>query len=256
MLVDLNHRSGFVYGADHPIEEAGSRINALIDDVLIAQNRQQPPRDYLGASRIGEPCARRLVYEVTQTPKDPGQDFDGFILRVFEAGHQFETLSIRWLRAAGFDLRTHRRDGEQFGFETAGGRIRGHIDGVIVAGPDVGISWPALWEHKALNAKSWSDLVKRALRASKPIYFAQAQLYMAYMDLEVALFTAMNKDTQALYHEVVPFDAAEPQAQSDKAVAVVRAADAGDLLPRIADNSDFYLCRFCPYRGRCWEAER
>ena len=26
----------------------------------------QPPRDYLGGSRIGEPCARRLVYEVTQ----------------------------------------------------------------------------------------------------------------------------------------------------------------------------------------------
>ena len=27
------------------------------------------------------------------------------MLRIFEAGHQFEDLSIRWLRAAGFDLR-------------------------------------------------------------------------------------------------------------------------------------------------------
>jgi hypothetical protein len=79
---------------------------------------------------------------------------------------------------------------------------------------------------------------------------------MAYMDLQVALFTAMNKDTQALYHEVVPFDAAEAQAQSDKAVAVIRAAEAGDLLPRIADHPDFYLCRFCPYQKRCWEAKQ
>lgn len=253
-VVDLNHRSGFVYGRPCGQESVASRVNRLIDDALVADNRRQRPRDYLGASRIGEPCARKLVYEVTGTPKDPGSDFDGAILRVFEAGHRFEELSIGWLRAAGFDLRTHRRDGGQFGFKTAGGRIRGHIDGVIVAGPEIGIAWPALWEHKALNAKSWSDLVKRGVRAAKPVYFAQAQLYMAYMELAVALFTAMNKDSQQLYHELVPFDPAEAQAQSDKAVQVIRAAEAGELLPRIADHADFYLCRFCDYRQRCWEA--
>ena len=36
-------------------------------------------------------------------------------------------------------------DGEQFGFSVAGGKLRGHADGVIVAGPDVGITWPALF---------------------------------------------------------------------------------------------------------------
>ena len=41
---------------------------------------------------------------------------------------------------------------------------------------------------------------------------------MAYMELEVALFTALNKDSQALHHEVVPFEPAEAQALSDKAV--------------------------------------
>lgn len=255
-VVDLNHRSGFVYGRQCGQDSRGGRINGLIDEALVAENRQQRPRDYLGASRIGEPCARKLVYEVTGTPKDPGADFDGAILRVFEAGHRFEELSIRWLRAAGFDLRTHRRDGAQFGFQTAGGRIRGHIDGVIVAGPDIGVLWPTLWEHKALNAKSWGDLVKRGLRTSKPVYHGQVQLYMAYMELAAAVFTAMNKDTQALYHEVVPFDAAEAQALSDKAVQVIRAAEAGDLLPRIASAPDFYLCRFCEYRQRCWEATR
>ena len=124
-----------------------------------------------------------------------GRDFDGAILRIFDAGHQFETLSIRWLRGAGFDLRTERADGGQFGFEAAGGKLRGHIDGVIVAGPDVGLRWPALWEHKALNTKSWNDLVKRGLALSKPVYFAQVQLYMGYLDLETALVTALNKDT-------------------------------------------------------------
>src|SRR4029077_6926680 len=95
--------------------------------------------------------------EYARAAVDVGKGFGGRTLRIFDAGHQFEALSICWLRAAGFDLRTHRSSGEQFGFVTANGRIRGHIDGVIVGGPDVGVVWPALWEHKALNAKSWSD---------------------------------------------------------------------------------------------------
>ena len=181
------------------------------------------------------------------------RNFDGRLLRIFEAGHQFEDLTIRWLQAAGFDLRTRGRDGRQFGFSVADGRLRGHIDGVIVGGPDVGIVWPALFEHKALNQSSWTDLVKRGLRQSKPIYFAQCQLYMAYMELEVALLTAMNKNTQELYHEVVPFDPAEAQRLSDKAVDILRAIEAEELPPRIAISADFYLCRMCPYTRRCWE---
>ena len=81
--------------------------------------------------------------------------------------------------------------------------------------PDVGITWPALWEHKALGSKSWNDVVKRGLAVSKPVYFAQAQLYMAYMTLDIALVTVLNRDTQRLAHEVVPFDPATAQAFLD-----------------------------------------
>ncbi len=254
MLVDLNHRSSFVYGraADAPVP-LGARINAIIDVALVAEREGQRPRDYLGASRIGEPCARRLVYEVMHTPPDPGKEFGGRTLRIFAVGHAFEDLAIRWLRRARFDLRTQARDGGQFGFETAGGRIRGHVDGVITGGPEIGLAWPVLWEHKALKASSWSDTAKKGVRLSKPVYYGQMQIYMAYMGLGAALFTGLNKDTCELYHESVPFDAPTAQALSDKAVDVLRAADAGELLPRTAASPDFYLCRFCPYAARCWE---
>jgi len=255
--LDLNHGSGAVYGrGDAPPSDAAettARVNALMDAAIVARSRRQRPRDYLGGSRVGEPCARKLAYEVIHVPKDPGRDFDGGILRVFDAGHEFEALSIRWLRDAGFDLRDRSADGGQFGFAAAGGRLRGHADGVIVSGPDIGIRWPALWEHKALGQKSWSDLVKRGLRLSKPIYFAQVQLYMAYLELEVALLTALNRDTLALYHEAVHFGATEAQRLSDHAVDILRAVDAGELPPRIAQAADFYLCRLCPYAARCWE---
>lgn len=253
MGIDLNHGSGFVYGRDtSDPEPLGARINSRIDAALVAEREGQRPRDYLGASRIGEPCARRLVYEVTRTPPDPGKDFEGRVLRIFAAGHVFEDLAIRWLRQAGFDLRTQTQAGGQFGFDTAGGRIRGHVDGVIVDGPAIGLAWPVLWEHKALKASSWSDTAKKGVQLSKPVYFGQMQIYMAYMGLGSALFTALNKDTCELYHEHVPFDPTAAQALSDKAVDVLRAADAGELLPRIATSPDFFLCRFCPFAARCW----
>ena len=96
MLVDFNHGSGFVYGRDaSEPEPLGAQINGRIDAALEAEREGQRPRNYLGASRIGEPCARRLVYEVTHTPPDPGKDFEGRVLRIFAAGHVFEDLAIR-----------------------------------------------------------------------------------------------------------------------------------------------------------------
>ena len=67
-----------------------------------------------------------------------------------------------------------------------------------------------------------------------------------------ALFTAINKDTAELHHELVPFDGALAQAASDKAVRIIRATEAGELLPRIAQSADFYECRFCAWANRCW----
>ena len=211
-MLDLNHGSCLIYGRSGAMAgDPATRINACIDAALLARRRWEILRDYLGGSRVGEACARRLVYEVTHAAVDPGSAFSPGVLRIFDAGHQFEALSIRWLKEAGFDLRDRGPDGEQIGFSVAGGRLRGHADGVIVGGPNIGLTWPVLFEHKALGAKSWNDLVRHGLRRSKPVYFAQVQLYMAYLDLGTAVLTALNRDTLALHHEIVPFDAAAAQ---------------------------------------------
>ena len=44
-----------------------------------------------------------------------------------------------------------------------------------------------------------------------------------------ALFTAINKDTAELHHELVPFNAELAQRMSDRAVRILRATDAGEL---------------------------
>ena len=238
-------------------------VNAAIDDALIARQAATPPRTYLGGSRLGHACERALQFEFLQAPKDEGAGFDGRILRIFGIGHALEDVAVDWLRAAGFELYTrrgNRPDGEQFGFAVAGGRIRGHVDGILAGGPAIpGMAFPALWECKTMNAKAWRETANKGVAAAKPIYAAQIAVYQAYMDAAVpgvaehpALFTAINKDTAELHHELVPFDAALAQRMSDRAVRVLRACDGGDLLPRIATSPDFHECRFCPWAKRCW----
>lgn len=241
-------------------------INAAIDAALVVREASTARRDYLGGSSLGQPCERALQFEYAQAPKDDGAGFTGRTLRIFGIGHALEDIAVEWLRAAGFELYTRRADasgsgeGCQFGFSVAGGRIRGHVDGIIAGGPGIpGMAFPALWECKTMNAKSWRDTASKGVAASKPVYAAQIAVYQAYMDAAVpgvadhpALFTAINKDTAELHHELVAFDAALAQRMTDRAVRILQATDAGDLLPRIATQPAFHECRFCAWSKRCW----
>ena len=58
------------------------------------------------------------------------------------------------------------------------------------------------------------------------------------------LFTAVNKDTSEIYHELVPFDAVIAQEASDRGVNILRATQAGEMLPRISVDPDYFECRF------------
>lgn len=254
-------------------------VNGLIDAGLQAGDRLVPPRTYLGGSRLGHPCERALQFEYAQAPKDEGADFVGRTLRIFAIGHALEDLAAAWLRAAGFDLYTRKGNrprgnaadcdeegcvnapgGGQFGFSVAGGRIRGHVDGILADGPTLpGLSYPALWECKTMNARSWKETAQKGVVTSKPVYAAQLAVYQAYMEGSVAgisttpaLFTAINKDTAELHHELVPFDGGLAQRMSDRAVRILQATEAGELLPRIAANPDYHECRMCAWSQRCW----
>jgi len=252
-VLDFNHRPSL-----------SERITAIIDEALARERAAQPSRSYLGVSRLGVACERALQYEFAGAPVDPGRETNGRILRVFEVGHVMEELAICWLRLAGFELYTRKADGGQFGFSAAGGRIQGHVDGILAAGPaDIGLAYPALWECKTMNDKAWRETVKHGVAQAKPIYAAQIAVYQAYMEAHVpgiagnpALFTAINKDTQELWFELVPFDAPLAQKMSDRAVRVIQATEAGELLPRAFAEASYFECRLCPWAERCWGGAR
>lgn len=249
-MLDFNHSSGLVPGKPIPTT---IQINNAIDDALLKRRKAEQRRNYVGASVLGAPCDRDLFYDWYDVDEDT-RPLTGQNIRIFDTGHMFEDLVAGWLKLAGFELRTRAPDGSQFGFETVQGRIQGHIDGVILSGP-VALPYPLGWEHKGLKSKSWSDVVKRGVRRSKEVYYRQVQMYMPYMQLDNFLFTVTNKDTQELWHEVIPFDQAEAQEVSDRGVSLLRQIEAGTLPPRIAATRDFFICRLCHRSKRCWDVD-
>lgn len=250
-MLDFNHRPKF-----------HEQVSALIDRAQTDERAKEARRDYLGASRLGVACDRALQFEYVQAPVDSGRDFSGRLLRVFEVGHALEALAIRWLRLAGFALQTRQSNEDQLGFSTASGRIRGHIDGVITNVPAVlNLVTPMLWECKTMADKHWRTTVRQGVAVAKPIYAAQIATYQAYMEPQIpgisanpALFTAINKDTEEIWFELLPFDAPLAQRMSDRAVKIVLATEAGELLPRTFNTPSHFECRFCPWQNRCWRA--
>lgn len=237
-------------------------LNKLIDEAIIKKQKVTDSfqsRGYLGASRIGNPCSRALQYELSSCSGITNPQ----TLRIFEAGHLFESLIIKWLNFAGVQILTHDGNGNQFGFSAAGGRIAGHIDGVIIsAPPELGISCPAIFEAKSMKNSAWNETVKKGLILAKPIYAAQIALYQAYMEESFpgvsknpCLFTAINKDNSEIYHELIPFDGHLAQMMSDKAVRIITAIESGELLPRSFASREFYLCKMCPFQNKCWSEQ-
>jgi hypothetical protein len=225
-------------------------IHTAIDAALIKGAQTERRRTYVGASSIGGGCERRIQYEYLQTSPDPDYVPEARTQRIFARGHMTEELAVKWLRDAGYDLRTHKPDGGQFGFETANGRFKGHVDGIVMAGP--GIKTPCIFEHKAVGSKSWKAMEKNGIEKSSPQYADQLAIYQAYMKLtDPALFMATNCDTMEIYLELVPFDTKRAQEASDRAVAIILDSEAKALRPKASDDSQFWLCRNCQFRGRC-----
>lgn len=236
-----------------PSDPVAEQVRDAVDVALLEEHGHRPRRAYIGGSSLGDECSRKIQYRYLNTPIDEGKDFPARTLRIFALGHVLEDMMAKMLRDAGFDLRTHNRDGEQFGFKLADGEIRGHIDGVICGGP-TDMDFPCLWECKTANDKKFNDFVRNGVAKANPVYAAQIALYQAYMDLtdNPALFTVINKNNSDIYYELVPFNAELAQKISDKAVNILTASKAGDILPRIAQNPDYFSCRFCEFQKTCW----
>jgi hypothetical protein len=218
-------------------------VNSLIER---AEPTEENTRQYLGASSIGSECLRRVQFDWMVDSKHKTQTRDRFA-----RGHFFEELSRQHLVRAGFVFNPDDSAGR---FTTADGQFRGHVDGILTSGPAVpGLIYPAIWEHKGLNHKGFQAIERDGLESAYPHYAIQCWIYMAYLNLlNPALVTVMDADTCERLHFLLPANIERAQLWSDRAVEIIRATRAGELLPRITENpNDFRCVNFCGQYDRC-----
>ncbi len=241
-----------------PSKTLSHRLNKILDDGIIKENKKQKERNYLGGSRLGHPCDRKLQYEYTKIKKD--YDFNGKILRIFDVGHVFEEMALKWLRISGFSILNENSAGDQFGFSIIDDKIRGHVDGIITDAPnELGFNFPMLWECKSMNDKNWNALNKRGLLDTKPIYAVQIAIYQKYMNdffdginKNPALFMAINKNTSEPYFELVYPDDDLVAIHLKRALIIFNNTEYELLSNRMTDDPNYWECRYCEYRDRCW----
>jgi hypothetical protein len=222
-------------------------LSVAINELIACAEPPEPNvRHYLGASAIGSECLRKVQFDWMVDPVHPSQTRD-----IFRRGHLFEALTREHLKRAGFVFAPE----EQLAFSAASGLFRGHADGIVTAGPEVpGVGYPCIWEHKALSDKGWKSLERNGLEQAYPQYAAQIGLYQAYLgvDEHPAIFTAINANTMERLHLLHEFNAERAQTWSDRAVMVIEATKASELLPRLTEDPSDWRCRICSHKARCW----
>lgn len=228
------------------------RMIELFDAASMRLYGNEAPRAYnVSPSLIGDECLRRIQFESTRAP---GKPFDGRTLRIFQRGHIFEPVVLNLLTEAGFVISANTEDGRQHGFSAAAGQFRGRLDGIVQDGPsDLGLTYPCVWESKALGDKGFKATLKDGVAKAHPKYADQVGTYQGYMDLDApALFTALNVNTMEIYSEAVAFNEERAQNATDRAVMIIRANKAGELLGRAGGDPDKFPCAWCRFKDHCW----
>jgi len=226
-------------------ELVNTTINTAIERAVATA--AELPRPYLGASIVGHECLRRIQFDWWCKPELAARTRE-----IFDRGHYFEERTRRHFVEIGFKF----APSEALTFSALNGTLRGHADGILIHGPDLPgayLIYPLIWEHKCLNAKGWKEIERDGLGKKYPHYLVQVALYQAYLNVtNPALFTVLNADTCEWLHFLVPFDAELAQLWSDRALNIIEATRAGELLPRAYDSPSDWRCKMCPHKERCW----
>lgn len=215
-----------------------------IDVKIIEEHEKEERRGYLGISGIGTPCDRALWLGFHWATFEK---FDGRKLRLFARGHEEEARFIKWLKPICQELLPiNPKTGKQWKVTAHNDIMSGHTDGVCKI-DDV---WYLL-EFKTHGDKSYKELLKlKAVKTAKPEHYAQMQQYMHLMKIGQALYFAINKNTDDIYIEVVPYDPDYAILDFHRALDCITDED-GTASIKISESATWWQCNMCKHKPVC-----
>lgn len=219
-------------------------------------------RTHLGASVVGNECARAIYYGHRWATK-PNHSGQG--LRLFNRGHLEEARFIALLLTIGCEVFQQDENGKQFRITHADGHVGGSGDGVVINIPDIAPGQAALGEFKTHNQKSFDKLAGdnwrkyiegvrgeqftgEGVRSSKFEHFVQLQCYMRKMELALTLYIAVNKNTDDIYCELIALDTAFADQFLERGRNIVFM---NSPPKKLNESPGFWKCRFCDHKPVC-----
>lgn len=222
------------------IPEPEITIASLIDAAHASE--ADKPRPHLGASILGHPCDRWLWLSFRWAARE---DFTGRILRLFRRGHAEEAWITADLRRIGMDVRDSQTRVD------FGKHVSGSLDGIIQSGVP-GSAKRHVAEYKTHSLKSFNALVAKGVEASKPMHYAQMQVYMHGTGIDRALYVAVCKDDDRIHTERVRYSKGE----AERLVARGHALTMADRMPPpISTDPSWFQCKFCPAYAMCHQKQ-
>jgi len=206
---------------------------------------KNPYRNHMGASVIGKGCERATWYGFHWFKKT---SFSGRMLRLFNRGHLEEARFIASLLCIGVQIYQQDENGKQYRISDAGGHFGGSGDGVAVGIPDLPAGEPCLLEFKTHGSKYFAELIKKGVKAAKHEHYVQMQIYMKKMKLRVAMYGAVNKDTDEYYFEIVYLDelTGDMYIENGKRLIFMRQPP-----QKINSSPGWHECKYCDYNRIC-----
>ena len=223
--------------------EIPPRMNILGDLIDRShESRADKPRAHLGCSGLGHHCDRWiwLSFRWAVIEKFPGR-----ILRLFRRGQLEEDQIISDLKLAGVKI-----GGDQTRVDF-GCHVSGSVDGIISSGVPEAPKKQHVAEFKTHSLKSFKSLLKDGVEKSKPMHWAQMQLYMHGLGIDRALYVAVCKDDDTYYFERVKLDEDAAQKLVERGH---RLALEDRMPPPISTDPSWYQCKFCPAHDFCHDS--
>ena len=224
------------------IPKPTDHIVSKIDELW--QKKPDEPREYFGVSGIGHHCERYMWLNWRWAVRE---QFSGRMLRLFDRGHREEQSVVNNLRAIGIDVQS---TGTNQSSVHLGWHVKGHIDGLAPYGIPGVSKKPHIIEIKTHNKKSFDDLEKTGVEKSKPMHYAQMQVYMYGAKVERALYVAVCKDDDRMYTERIKLDREYAEKMINRAKRIVQS---DEIPPPISTDPSWYQCKFCSAHAMCHE---
>lgn len=220
-------------------------------------------RTHLGASVLGDACARAVAYGFRWAYKRPprGKKTEDPVaahsrmVRLWNRGHMEEGRFIALLLMIGVQVYQQDETGKQYRFVGLGGHLSGSGDGFLVGIPDLPPGVPCLGEFKTHSDDSFKKLVAEGVRLSKRQHYVQMQTYMGNFGVCYALYFAVNKNTDEIYCEIVQYEGQTDKLFLERARSIVFDPKLPDRIRNASPG--YHHCKYlCDFPMVCFGTEK